>query len=187
MGHVVPTNEPDLETLVPKEGLVSLATPQSRTLPAPARRAKPGGLGRHKPTDPAFVHRVMASMRRANLDHRLANGERIEQPLMVTRAWQISRVQERANLASALESVIRDAEVPRRGISAAVPIRRAEVLDAREEIRRLARRLRDPRPAQPKGVALVRQLLTLGDGPLYTAAAPDALRHAVRDATDELD
>jgi hypothetical protein len=74
----------------------------------------------------------------------------------------------RARLAAALEDAVQRAERHRRpALSSAVPVRRAAVRAARSDLLDLAERLRQPRPVDPAGMRLAREILTDGAGPLY--------------------
>jgi hypothetical protein len=53
---------------------------------------------------------------------------------------------------------------------------------ARPELERLARRLADPDPVDPRGVALTNALLSDGAGPLYWDRSPESLEARVREA-----
>jgi hypothetical protein len=91
----------------------------------------------------------------------------------------------RARLASALEAAVEKAEHPAPAVSSAVPVRRTAVRGARSELLDLAERLRQPRPVDPAGVRLARELLTDGASPLYvgngdTVQLREWARHALR-------
>jgi hypothetical protein len=87
----------------------------------------------------------------------------------------------RAALARSLERVVEDAGEPRIPLTARVPVRRDQVLDARGDIAALAGLLRDrDRPVRPEGMRLAEALLCDGEGPLYLWAEPGTLRRRVR-------
>ena len=72
-------------------------------------------------------------------------------------------------------------------MSAAAPLRRAQILDAAAELQILATLLREVDNASPAGVARARLLLIEGTGPLYTDTGdPDAIRRAARADADAL-
>lgn len=103
------------------------------------------------------------------------------------RAQRLIRRRARVRMARALTAVLADADaaVPRGG--AAVPVCRTEVVVARDEIVRTVARLRDPRPVQPRGMVMLRALLSDGDGPLYVPASRDELWRRIRRASIALD
>ncbi len=135
---------------------------------------------------PRRAARLRAWTAQERLDRRLLDGEPLAGDLAV-RAWQLTRPRARVQLARALTVVLDEAEaaVARRG--AAVPVDRAEVELARDEMVRAIARLRDPRPVRPRGMAMLRCLLADGDGPLYAPSANDELWRRVRRASIALD
>jgi hypothetical protein len=139
---------------------------------------------------PALRARALAWLQQTALDRRLADGEScVSDGDLTARAWQITRPAARRRLASALDAVLAEAGQPRprRQRGAVVPICRQEVEVARDEIQRLAERLRDPRPVRPRGVALARQLLADGNGPLYVPSTNDELWRQMRRTAVALD
>jgi hypothetical protein len=161
----------------------SLATPYREPhddpLQASRRAATPA---------PVLPARALATLRHSALDRRLAAGaETTADRQLTARAWQITRRSARARVAAALDAILIDAERPRPEQGARVRVCREEVEVARPEIVRLAERLRDRRPVRPRGVALVRQLLADGAGPLYSASPNDELWRHVRRAVAALD
>jgi hypothetical protein len=144
--------------------------------------------GRPASRVPALRARALATVRHAALDRRLADGaDTTGHRELTARAWQITRASACERLATALDAILIGAERsgPERGAS--VRICREEIEVARGEIRRLAQRLRDPRPVRARGVALARRLLSDGTGPLYVASANDELYRQLRRATVALD
>jgi hypothetical protein len=142
--------------------------------------------GHERPNEaaaPALGSRALATLRQAALDRRLAEGESsTDDRELIARAWQITRPGSRERLANAIEAVLVQADNPRDGRSAAVRVCREEVDMARGEIARLAIRLRKPLLVRPRGVALIRGLLTDGTGPLYVWHPYDELYRRVRRA-----
>jgi HAMP domain-containing protein len=164
----------------------------SPTSPAtPYRRPRDNGLeaGRRAATAaPVLPARAFAMLRHSALDRRLAAGaDATGDRQLAVRAWQITRTSVRERVAAALDAILIDAERPRPHHGAAVCVCGEEVEVARDEILRLAERLRDRRPVRPRGVALARQLLTDGVGPLYVASPNDELWRQVRRAVAALD
>jgi hypothetical protein len=161
---------------------MSVATPYRPSLQSSGLDSGRGG------TDaPALTARALARLRHAALDRRLADGtDTTDHRELTVRAWQITRARERQRVATALEAILIDAERPRPKRREALRICREEVEVARAEMLHLAERLRDPRPVRPRGVALVRRLLTDETGPLYVASPNDELWRQVRRAAVEL-
>jgi hypothetical protein len=104
-------------------------------------------------------------------------------------AFEARMVSQRARrrLAAALELAIDRAEAPHVPFSAAVPVCREAVHEARDVLLDLAERLRAPCPTRAEGVRLARALLIDGGGPLYVPTEPGALRAAVIRALGALD
>jgi hypothetical protein len=67
-------------------------------------------------------------------------------------------------------------------LSAAVPVSRAAVLEARPALLALADDLEEIPEPDPRGVELALQLLCDGGGPLYRPWSPDDLRRAAEGA-----
>jgi hypothetical protein len=116
-------------------------------------------------------------LRRGVLDRRLAHGaDPSASPELSRRARQLMSRRCRAGLAEGLLNVIDAAEEPPRGYSAAVPVRRQEILREREFIVALVEDLRSDDELSPRGIALVEELLTDGSSPLF-AGGPDGDLH----------
>jgi hypothetical protein len=130
---------------------------------------------------------VRVAWARESLDRRLAEGaDPATEPLLDARAARILAPSSRASLAAGLERVVATADEPPARLSAAVPVRRSAVRGARDELLRLAGELRHMRDPRAEGVAMAEQLLTDGASPLYTAATPDEVARAAREAADAL-
>jgi hypothetical protein len=94
----------------------------------------------------------------------------------------------RRRLAGQLEHAIDRAEQRYTPFSAAIPVCDAAAAgEARGALLDLAERLRAPRPVDPDGVRLARELLVDGCGPLYAPADPGDLRVAALRALRALD
>jgi hypothetical protein len=106
--------------------------------------------------------------------------------VLTVRAWQITRPTARERLATALEALL-DPERSRMDWSTRVPVCREEIAVAGSAILEVAARLRDARPVHPRGVAMVRRLLSDGGSPLYVPTHNDELWRAVRRAATALD
>ncbi|MGO9791093.1 MAG: hypothetical protein ACLP8S_16825 [Solirubrobacteraceae bacterium] len=144
------------------------------------------------PCAPTYVRalgpRLLATVRQAELDRRIADGaDTSDDRELAVRAWQIPRAHARPRLASALDTILLDAERSTPARRWSVRVCRQEVEVARGEIQRLAERLRDPRPVRPCGVALTRRVLSDGTGPLYATSANDELYRQLHRALSALD
>lgn len=134
---------------------------------------------------PSAGARVRAWARQEELERRLLDGESAGPAggLLAVRAWQLTRQRARLQMARALSGVLAEAGGPPLRCGASVPVRRAEVAVAREEIERLVARLRDEAPVRARGMAMLRRLLGDGDGPLYAPSPDDELWRRVRRAS----
>jgi hypothetical protein len=95
-----------------------------------------------------------------------------------------SEARRRRSLAAGLVRLVAAAEQPRkRTLSATVPVQRQAILSSRALVLELADDLRAiDQPVNPKGVALVKELLCHGSSPAYSPLGDDALRNALRQA-----
>jgi hypothetical protein len=119
------------------------------------------------------------------LDTQLAQGvDPSRSEALQLRARQLE--QRREELADRIDAVIARAHQSRAHFTAAVPIRRADVLDVEDDLSALTARLRDGNPVDVHGVALTRRLLSDGAGPLYVPG-DHSLRYSVRYARLALD
>lgn len=112
-----------------------------------------------------------------SLDERLAAGfDPASDPALAVRAEQLCSRRHRRRLAASLERLARDAEVDGRpGMSAAVPIVREQVKVARDSLLELATLLRERERVPPRGVAILKRLLTDSGSDLYTKTARGAV------------
>jgi hypothetical protein len=116
---------------------------------------------------PSLATRLLARVRAASLDRRLAAGaDSSRSALLAARAAQLGRRRTRLALARDIEAVVLACEghVSRFGVlPARVAIRanRAALLD-------LATTLRDPQAVYVRGIAAARVMLSDGSGPVYT-------------------
>jgi hypothetical protein len=134
---------------------------------------------------PAAALRLRVRLSRLELDDRLAQGADPSSSLELRlRAAQL--LDQRAELASAVERSIGDARRATPVFSARVPLRRAEMLECAGDLAALAERLRHGGPADVRGVAMARVLLTDGTSPLYLKSDV-SLRYSVRAARLALD
>jgi hypothetical protein len=108
--------------------------------------------------------------------------------LCAARAARMASERSRQRLAGQLEHAIARAEQRYTPFSAAIPVCHvAAAGEARSALLDLAERLRAPRPVDPDGVRLARELLVDGAGPLYAPAEPGDLRAAALRALRALD
>ena len=133
----------------------------------------------HLPADftwrPALRLCVLVS--RTRLDAQLAAGvDPGRTARLELRARQLLRPSYRQRLAAGIDQRLMDAL---RGPywSPAIPVAREQVAAASENLLALAQILRAPERVDPRGVAMVRQLLCDGGSPLYVGTFPGALEH----------
>lgn len=125
--------------------------------------------------------------RGAELDRRLAAGEDpwVDDALAL-RARRLTTARGRRHVADGLAGVLRSAGNGRPVFTSAVRSRSGELFEVDAVIERIERRLRAPEPVAAQGVAIVRSLLTDGNGPLYRDSDPDALGSRLRAAAAAL-
>jgi hypothetical protein len=99
--------------------------------------------------------------------------------LRAVREARLTSERARRRLAGDLENAIARSQDARTPFTAAIPVCREAVTDARGLLLDLAERLRAPRHANPDGVRMAHRLLVDGAGPLYVPEHPGALRVAV--------
>ena len=123
-----------------------------------------------------------------SLDERLAAGfDPSSDPVLAMRAEQLCAPRHRRRLADWLERLAHDSEVAWPGMSAAVPIVRGQVSEARDSLRRLADLLRNAGRVRPRGVAMIERLLTDADTAIYTRTARVAVELQVQAALRALE
>jgi hypothetical protein len=123
-----------------------------------------------------------------SLDAMLAAGfEPASDPELALRAAQLRSVRHRRRLAGWVERLVRDSDPSSaRGVSAALPIVRDHVTEARESLVLLAHVLRHADEVQPRGIAMVQRLLSDAESVVYTESARGALELQVQTALDYL-
>ena len=137
---------------------------------------------------PVSCVRALARLRRAALDRRpVARVDGTGHRESRARAWLITRPSARDRLAAELEWLLVEAERSWGQRAGGVCLCLEEVEVARDEIARLAQRLRDPYRVCPAGVVLVRWLLADTSGPLFVPSGNDELYRQVRCAAAALD
>ena len=137
----------------------------------------------------SFAATLNRQFRAGALDRELAAGARLRgNPLLQHRGKKITCRRRRDKLANALEQLIADAQQPpRSSMTAAIPMDRAEVLDARIPLSDLVCRLRSDAPVDPQGVLLTEQVLCDVASPVFRPAERGALRTTVRQLNAALD
>jgi hypothetical protein len=127
-------------------------------------------------------HRLEARLRRYAFDERLAAGEDPGgDPKLRQHADELCRLDARLRVAAYLERALRQGMRPGR-LSPAVAVSREALTDARPALQQLIAALRNPAPAQARGVAMAEQLLTDGCSPLYAAVEGETLEDAAHAA-----
>jgi len=144
--------------------------------------------------------RIRARCLAARLDRELARGARPETNAdLAARAVRLTSMRSRRELARSLQRILaaalpvgsrggptaadRSARVPRYPY---VPVRPDRISRSASELAELAAHLTQPGPVPARGVAMVRQLLADGGGPLYRRACRDDLTVLVEQATHAL-
>jgi hypothetical protein len=136
-----------------------------------------GGLG-------DLAERVRVSWHAPDLDRQLAEGVHPWRSRELSlRAAQLTSRRRRARFARELESVVVEARGGRPELNACVPLRRAAILSAEDDLLALAAALRSPAPCRPQAAALVSFLLRDASSPLYYCQAPATPANLARAAT----
>jgi hypothetical protein len=127
---------------------------------------------------PSLRQRLKTWWERDRLDEQLAQGfDREASAELRLRAAQLVSPAGRVELANAVEAVVRET----RG-------RQAAVRASADDLLALAQRLRDERPIDVRGAAMIRRLLTdRATSPLYRIDGESSLQEAVRSAKLALD
>jgi hypothetical protein len=139
----------------------------------------------HRGERPSLPLRLRVLWDRERLDQHLARGvDPAVSKALELRSAQLLR--SRTELADRVTGVVEHARTLSAPFTAEVPVRRADVRDCEEDLRSLARRLRDGQPIDVQGAAMTSCLLTDGAGPLYRDS-DYSLRYSVRAARLALD
>jgi hypothetical protein len=129
---------------------------------------------------PALALRARVFASRRSLDEALADGASpLWTPQLALRARQLVSRDNRQQLATSLERLVKEAKRSVSPRAVALPLPRREILEAQTSIFSIAACLRDERPVYARGVALLSRLLSDGSGPAYNPHARGSLRHAV--------
>lgn len=146
---------------------------------------------------PSPWDRVVARLRAPTLDSQLAGGcPPDDNWLRAVRAAMLVAPQSREQLARNWENLLdracrphgaADPRALRLATDPRVPLPRARIAAAENDIRQLVVALRASRPVPVRGVAMANLLLMDGTGPVYSLRCQLDLGTAVRDATRHLD
>jgi hypothetical protein len=148
----------------------------------------PNGIFPVPPGSSGFGLRLKVWARRDRLDEELARAaDPTRTPELELRAKHLSSATQRAELAEALENIVRQAHGTPPGFTVRLALRRAEVRRTSDDLLFLARRLREDAPVEVQGVAMASRLLHDPASPLYERAARFSLEHAARSARLALD
>jgi hypothetical protein len=132
--------------------------------------------------------RLAARWRAHRLDAQLARGVAPEtDAALALRAHTLGEPCMRNVLARGVQRVLDEARSAQRPSPGRIPVRKAEVLSAADELEQLATRLRSPGLLASRGLASVHLLLTDGCGPLYLRGATGELASAVSRALEALE
>src|ERR1700760_2890915 len=131
----------------------------------------PARAARNETTDqPPWSLRVRARLFASRYDHEIEAGViPIDGSALAVHWISLTSVREREGLASALRTIVADAESDRQGIGSRVPVRRAAVGQAADVIDEVRTKLTEPGPVRARGMARLRILLADGRGPVYRA------------------
>jgi hypothetical protein len=133
--------------------------------------------------------RLRVFLARPWLDRRIAAGaDPATTPALELRARQLTSARARQRLARELRGLVEYAErVGSRPTFSAVVIDRRAVSRGRHAILGLAERIEGETPVSPRGVTLVRRLLTDGLGPLFNPNSQQTVIQVVWNIEDALD
>jgi hypothetical protein len=135
---------------------------------------------RHEGRKPLFLRGRVWLHRRA-LDAKLAQGVLpSSSPELSYRGRQLLSPRCRRSFAAGIKRIVDAADEPAASFTAAVPVRRAEIFEARAELTDLADLLRSDDTVQVRGLALLEPFLTSGDSPLFHPNPEESLEHTLR-------
>lgn len=131
--------------------------------------------------------RLLAHWRALDLDEQLAAGRSPgTDRLRAVRAGMLIAPAQRRRLAASWADLRTASTGPIRRRPVGVPLQRARIDAARDDIQRLVDALRAPGPASARGVALANLLLTDGTSPVYQRNSPVDLSAALQAAVRHL-
>jgi hypothetical protein len=118
---------------------------------------------------------------RRALDRRLAEGTLpASSPELDYRAEHLLSSRCRRSFATGIKRIVEAAEERASSLTAAVPVRRHEILAARCDLLELAELLRSKESLQIRGLALMECFLTSADSPLFHPSPEETLERTVR-------
>jgi hypothetical protein len=130
--------------------------------------------------------RLVARWGSLRLDRALAEGVSPEASgALLLRARALGG-RSRRELGRSLQRILRQAQ-PSPSAGGRVPVSRSAVMDARDDLDLLARRLLSGAPVDVRGVAQARVLLSDGSGPLFWRRSPESLRARIHEAIEALE
>ena len=151
------------------------------------QHAAPGFAAAPKTRPPRRWTRLRTHSWHWSLDTRPASGANAAgSHALRARAAQLVAPAYRARLARNIESIVARAEPPYT-LTAAAPVRRRALLEARAEVLGAGGLLRAVVDSRPQGVALAADLLTDTAGPLSNPEADEHIEDAARRASDALE
>jgi hypothetical protein len=133
--------------------------------------------------------RLEVRWRHWSLDERLAAGfDPASDPALAVRAEQLCSARHRRRLAAWIQRLALESDAAgRRRLSAAVPVVREQVAEARDSLLRLASELCSTEPVRPRGVAIIQRLLSDSDSAIYSDTARGAVELQVQAALSALE
>ena len=132
--------------------------------------------------------RIAARWRAHSLDAQLERGVAPEAgAALALRAHDLGEPRMRLALARGVQRALDDARSPQRPSRSRVPVSKAEVMAAADQLDELAKRLRSPGLLASRGLASVHLLLTDGCSPLYLRGTTGKLRVTVSRALEALE
>jgi hypothetical protein len=138
-----------------------------------------------RPLPSSLAFAIGAWVRADRLDRALAAGtDPSTSVLLARRASQLTTRRNRVRFARALEAHLAEARNPTMRASAAIPVRREDVLYASPDLRRLVNTLREGGEVGAQGMAHTRRLLIDGASPLYARSPRGTLAQAFGAATE---
>lgn len=127
---------------------------------------------------PTRLVRIAARLRSHALDGALVEGaDASTSPQLTAHAARITTTSMRTKLAASLDGLARSVDEP--SFPGHVLPSRAAVVANATELHALAALLRGHNPVSPRGVAMLRVLVTDGTGPVYTDPDGSALAHGL--------
>lgn len=147
-----------------------------------------GAGGDRAQASPEWRLRLQARLERRLLDRQIARGAALDRsPARALRARQLGSTSERRAVAACLVNVLEAVEECEADSASPLVLDRRAVIEARVRIIALIERLRDDRPAEPRGVALARVLTDSANSPLFGTSSRQTLQQALEEIADALE